>query len=308
MTKKLMAEKPIVEKQRILIVDDDTQNIKVAANALHSNDLIIGFARSGKEALERVEETNFDLILMDIMMPGMDGFEVCAKLKENPLTERIPILFLTAKTDDDSIERAYQVGGYDYITKPFRPRELVARVKLQLSQLALIRKLDYMASRDALTGIYNRRFFFQLSEKLFTGSNNDLVALMIDIDHFKNVNDTYGHQTGDKVLKSIVETIITALPENAIFGRLGGEEFAIMLGDISAEQGLNYAELLRESIATTLIAIDDNTELNCTVSIGLGTKENTSSLDELLKSADDMLYTAKKEGRNRTVLRGINSA
>jgi len=297
----------MIEQQRILIVDDDTQNIKVAANALHSMELIIGFARSGQEALDRLKETDFDLILLDIMMPGMDGFEVCEQLKGNPATAQIPILFLTAKTDDDSIERAYEVGGYDYITKPFRPRELMARVKSQLTQLELIRKLDYMASRDALTGIYNRRMFFQLSQKLYNSASEKIVTLMIDIDHFKQVNDTYGHQVGDQVLKSIVNDISSSIPENAVFGRLGGEEFAIMLSDITADEALNCAESLRERIANHNIPVNDNTKLKCTISIGLGAKEDTNSLDELLKSADDMLYAAKKEGRNRSVLRTVSA-
>jgi len=293
----------MMKQAKILIVDDDAQNIKVAASALDCLDLSIGFAKSGLEALARLKQTEFDLILLDVMMPGMDGFEVCLKLKENSLTDKIPVLFLTAKTDDNSIEKAYEVGAHDYISKPFRPRELIARVKSQLNQLELLRNLEYMATRDSLTGIYNRRMFFQLGESLFAESALQLVVLMIDIDFFKRINDAYGHQVGDQVLKAISETIESSLPANAIFGRIGGEEFAILL-QVSEGEAMQLAETMRERVAGFSMDSATGDSFNCTISIGLGVKKDyLVSLDMLLKVADDMLYQAKKQGRNRTILR-----
>ncbi|MBT2971098.1 MAG: hypothetical protein B6D72_01710 [gamma proteobacterium symbiont of Ctena orbiculata] len=291
------------EQQRILIIDDDPQNIKVAANALRSPELIIGFARSGAEALERLEDIPFDIILMDVMMPGMDGYQVCEKIKANPRTANIPVLFLTAHTDEESIEKAYASGGVDYISKPIRSRELHARVKSQLRQLKLIRNMEFLATRDSLTGIYNRRKFFELGEAMFANHGDTLAALMIDVDHFKEINDNHGHQTGDEVLKTIALAIESKLPKGAILGRLGGEEFAVLLPLTSPDQGVDVAESIREEIASSKLLLPGGDTLACTVSIGHGTGKDILSLDGLLKVADDMLYCAKREGRNRTRLR-----
>jgi diguanylate cyclase (GGDEF)-like protein len=291
------------EQQRILIIDDDPQNIKVAANALRSPELVIGFARSGTEALERLHDTPFDLVLMDVMMPGMDGYQVCEKIKSDPRTASIPVLFLTARTDEESIEKAYASGGVDYISKPIRSRELIARVKSQLRQLKMMRNLEFLATRDSLTGVFNRRKFFELGETLFANQGTTLTALMIDVDHFKQINDSHGHQVGDETLKAIASTIESVLPEDAILGRLGGEEFAVLLPSADPDKGVHIAESIREKIASSSLLLSDGDTLTYTVSIGHGTGRDTLSLDALLKVADDMLYCAKREGRNRTRLR-----
>ncbi len=177
----------------VLIVDDDPVNIHASFNALDSEGLNISFAKSGVEALERLSQFEFDLILLDIMMPEMDGFELCAKLKQLPLYRNIPVIFLTARDDTDTIEKAYDAGGVDYVTKPCKSRELIVRVNSQLRQLETLRELEFLASRDSLTGVYNRRMFFTLGQKVFAESVASTAVLMIDIDHFKNFNDSYGH-------------------------------------------------------------------------------------------------------------------
>lgn len=293
----------MAEQRRVLIVDDDAQNIKVAANALNAPDLIIGFAKSGADALRRLEETEFDLILLDVMMPRMDGFQVCTKLKEDPEKSHIPVIFLTARTDEESIERAYEVGGVDYVPKPFRTRELIARVRSQLRQLELRRRLEQLATRDSLTGVYNRRRFFELGEATFSRSKAGLAAFMIDIDHFKRINDVFGHQIGDALLKKTADSIGRVLPEKAVFGRLGGEEFAALMPAKDADEARHQAEAMREEVARTVLETEDGRNISCTVSIGLGIDREAASLDGLLKIADDMLYRAKGAGRNRTMLR-----
>ncbi|EGV32354.1 response regulator receiver modulated diguanylate cyclase [Thiorhodococcus drewsii AZ1] len=292
------------EQRRILIVDDDARNIKVAANALNDTGVVIGFAKSGEEALNRLRETPFDLILLDVMMPRLDGFQVCSRLKEDPRTAGIPVIFLTARTDEESIERAYEVGGIDYVSKPFRTRELAARVRVQLRQLDLIERLEFLATRDSLTGVFNRRRFFELGSVMLAEFRGELVAMMIDVDHFKRINDAYGHQVGDAVLRQIASTIETTLPQGALFGRLGGEEFALLVRVRDAEEAMVYADRLRECVASIDLAQVEGSGLRCTISIGLSVAEGDVSLDAVLNEADRMLYRAKDEGRNRAVLRG----
>ena len=192
-------------KQTLLIVDDVGENIDVLAEVFKEHDLVT--ALDGKTALEIVESEDIDLILLDIMMPEMDGYEVCERLKSSEETRNIPVLFITAKTDEDSIEKAYDVGGSDYITKPFKPRELLVRIKTQLKLKELINHLDFIATHDEMTGIYNRRQFFHLASQRFIESKENLYAVMMDIDNFKQVNDKYGHSIGDKVIKIVTKTI-----------------------------------------------------------------------------------------------------
>lgn len=293
-------------RRRILIVDDNPDNIRIAANILKILDYTLGFARSGDEALQRLADNAFDLILMDVMMPGMDGIELCRRVKQDPALRHIPVIFITARSDEDTIEQAYEVGGVDYVTKPFKARELQARVKSQLRQLALIEELEFLATRDPLTGIYNRRKFFNLGVRLFESAKT-VSGMMIDVDHFKRFNDDYGHDTGDEVLRAITRTVQASLPEGAVFGRLGGEEFAVIL-PTDFERAYAVAETIRQRIAEQVVTEIDARPLHCTVSIGLGSKDaQTTNIDMLLKSADNALYRAKKGGRNRTVSRQSSS-
>ncbi|MCK5686469.1 response regulator, partial [bacterium] len=218
----------------ILIVDDTKTNIDILLELL-SDDYELMVALDGKSAIEIAGQEDIDLILLDIMMPGMDGFETCMILQENKSTKDIPVIFLTAKTDEESIAKAYDVGGLDYVTKPFKVKELLARVKTQLKLNFLIEHLEYISSYDAMTGIYNRRKFFELSEEKFKTQKDTLFAVMIDIDKFKAINDAYGHPLGDKVIKLVTKTIGEFFGEEAVLGRLGGEEFAIVYNSHSFE-------------------------------------------------------------------------
>ena len=287
-------------KPIILIVDDTETNIDILLDLLNEYDVIV--AISGKSALEVAFEENPDLILLDIMMPDMDGYEVCEKLKSNESTKDIPVVFITAKTDEDSIEKAYEVGGIDYVSKPFKPRELIARVKTQIKVKELISSLDYIASHDSMTGSYNRRKFFELASQRFNNSKDNLYAVMIDIDDFKNVNDRYGHDIGDKVIKIISQTINEAISKDSIFGRIGGEEFAILCNINSKDMIIKNVEFIREVVEKTEIILDDGIVVKCTISSGIAkAEEDTNTLDLLLKRADLALYEAKAKGRNRVI-------
>ncbi len=289
-------------KRTILIVDDTQTNIDILLDLLCDYDVAV--AIDGKTAIEVTTHESPDLILLDIMMPEMDGFEVCKILKSKSETKDIPVIFITAKTDEDSIERAYDVGGIDYVIKPFKPRELLARVKTQLKLKELLEDLEFIASHDEMTGIYNRRKFFYESSKKFEDSKEDLFAIMIDIDNFKTINDSYGHPLGDKVIKLVTSTIAQNTLSNCIFGRIGGEEFALVCNSNSKIKLLNSIEDIRKSIEQLEVISDSKESVRFTISNGIAqANENTTSLDELLKEADIALYEAKNCGRNKVIFR-----
>jgi diguanylate cyclase (GGDEF)-like protein len=284
------------ENKTILIVDDTKTNLDILLGLLEGYDILV--ATNGYTALKIAQEEEIDLMLLDIMMPDIDGYEVCAKLKENESTKSIPIIFITAKIDEESIEKAYDVGGVDYITKPFKPKELLARVQIQLQMRLLIKNLEFLASRDSMTGIYNRRKFFELSEKLYE-TTDDLFAVMLDIDEFKKINDTYGHNIGDEVIKEVVNKIKTHLTSGEIFGRIGGEEFVVLKKENQIENIKKQFEQIRQNIESIVLFTEDNQEVKITISIGISKKDtDTKNLDYLLKIADKALYKAKNSGRN----------
>ena len=291
------------EKNTILIVDDTETNIDILLELLNKKyDIVV--ALDGKSALEVVSENKIDLILLDIMMPEMDGYKVCEILKEDEISRDIPIIFLTAKTDEESIERAYAAGGVDYVTKPFKPRELLARIDTHLKLKKLIDNLAYISSYDEMTGILNRRKFFELAKKKFYNDKEDLYAVMIDIDKFKLINDTYVHPAGDKVICLVTKTISQNIGKDAIFGRLGGEEFAIICNHSSDKDLKDNIEKIREKIQDLELKADNGDSIRFTISEGVSKADNdTASLDDLLKEADNAMYEAKGQGRNRVIFR-----
>jgi len=291
------------DRKTILIVDDTETNIDILLEILDDEyDILVSL--DGESALEIVQEEKIDLILLDIMMPEMDGYEVCSVLKSLESTVDIPVVFITAKTDEDSIEKAYECGGIDYITKPFKPRELTARVRTQIKLKGLMDHLEFIASYDSMTGIYNRRKFFELAERQFKEFPQDLYAIMIDIDKFKDVNDKYGHPVGDKVIKAVTRVISENILEESIFGRIGGEEFAIVCHTSNNEFVLNSLEKIRSLIADMETITDDGDIVKCTISEGFSKNSpDIKSLDNLLKKADLALYEAKGTGRNKVIFR-----
>ena len=289
----------------ILIVDDTKTNINILIELLGDNYDIVA-ALDGESALEIVkEEEKIDLILLDIMMPNMNGYELCNILK-NDLSynaSSIPIIFITALDDENEIEKAYDVGGSDYITKPFKSKELLARVKRELKLKSTIEHLEFISSHDLMTGIYNRRKFFELAQKYCIKEKNNLYAIMIDIDKFKNINDSYGHSVGDKVIKLVVSVINEKLDKNSIFGRLGGEEFAVISYFDSSTHAMKIADSLRIVVEEQEVILDDNTSIKFTISSGISKAiQDKLSIDELLKEADIALYQAKKSGRNKVIM------
>lgn len=298
------------EDYLILVVDDSPVNLQVVGTHLDEVGYSTTFANNGHQAVERFKVAHPDLVLLDLMMPEMDGLEVCDALKAvNP---EIPIIFLTASQEQEHLLSAFEQGAVDYLTKPFNKLELIARVKNHLmlryafNELkgALV-EMERLAKTDGLTGLLNRSSLFDAASQEFARIQRyerPLSVLMLDIDRFKQVNDTYGHQVGDTVIQRVAASLKETLREVDIVGRYGGEEFAVILPETTLSQAADVAERIRLQISQQSIATDTG-NLTFTVSLGVAAYEvGMSSIDQVLKQADQALYQAKSNGRNTWVL------
>ncbi len=293
----------------ILVIDDVKLNFQLIQSILEYPGYQTIFAQSGKEALELIGTIKPDLILLDLRMPEMDGLEVCEKIQEQPSLKEIPIIFVSASPEKQDLLEALDRGAVDYITKPFHPQELLARVKIHLSlkytrdQLAkALQELEKIATTDPLTGVANRRHFFLLVDKEFARAKRyqtTFSLLMLDIDRFKKINDSYGHPFGDQAIQKMTLTVINCLRNADIFARYGGEEFIICLPQTDISEAMIVAERIRVNISNILLETQ-NQIITITVSIGVTSyKQEDSSIDEVLSRADKALYKAKETGRNR---------
>jgi diguanylate cyclase (GGDEF)-like protein len=289
----------------ILIVDDTVANIRLLGSILGA-DYEIAIATNGAQALELAHQIMPTLILLDVMMPDMNGFEVCRRLQDDPQLRTIPIIFLTARTDEPDIVAGFDAGAVDYIAKPFIQKELLARVSVQVKMQALISELGKknailheMAVTDELTKIANRRFILDRLKELIASAERYRTALsvvLVDIDQFKKINDTYGHQMGDTVLCRVASTIQSMIREADYAGRFGGEEFMVVFSHTDANGGFVVAEKIRAAVEAQKWEVEN---LRVTLSGGVATYEATDTLDNLIARADTMLYKAKEWGRNR---------
>ncbi len=291
-----MTDKPI-----ILIVDDEPANIQVLAACLRDK-YDIKVATSGEHCLGLVRnQLNPDLILLDIEMPEMDGYTVCRCLKSFSETESTPVIFVTARDGEDDEEKGLSLGAVDYITKPVNPAIVLARVDTHITLKQQRDALEKMALHDQLTGLYNRYYLLEEANHKVAQSmrhKHDLSLLMMDIDHFKTINDQYGHPAGDAVLQSVAATLKKLNRVEDITARFGGEEFVIVLDHCNAENAEAKAEIIRQKIE------DSQPEgINVTVSIGVAQlNAEEESFSDLLKRADIAMYLAKEQGRNRVIL------
>ncbi len=294
-----------MEKAFILLVDDNLKNLQVLGNLLEGT-YGTAAAENGVEALEFLKKRMPDLILLDIMMPGMGGFEVCKRLKAAPETRDIPIIFLSAKTETQNIVKGFEVGGVDYITKPFQIPELLARVHTHVDLGRKTRILQSIADRDGLTMIPNRRRFdefLDLEWRRCLRERTPLACIMIDIDWFKQYNDCYGHLQGDECLKQIAQAICkTVRRPTDLAARYGGEEFAVVLGNTEVQQAIQIAEKMCVTIEELQIP-HNASEISPAVTISLGVAsmipDARASPEDLINAADKRLYGAKNAGRNQ---------
>ena len=300
---------------KILVVDDSLVNQAVLRNILTSETAalrgaenapyIIEVANAGPEGLEKARELKPDLILLDIIMPGMSGFEVLAQLKETQETWSIPVIIITGLEDAANEEKGLVLGAVDYITKPFKEAVVLARIKNHRLIVEQMRMIEHQSLFDPLTNIMNRRSFNFQIDGLWSYAirkQEPLSVIMSDIDHFKKFNDTYGHQIGDLVLQIVAKAISSALKRasDQVF-RWGGEEFTVLLPTTPIEGAAQVAERIREAVENAGIPYGDGPPLKVTASLGVASTVPgvDDVIEDFVKKADTAMYTAKESGRNR---------
>ncbi|MDD2811687.1 diguanylate cyclase [Rhodoferax sp.] len=290
-------------KPRLLVVDDQPINIQVM-HQIFAADCQVFMSTSAAQALQFCRTTPPDLVLLDIVMPDMDGFEVCTRLKADPATRDIPVIFVTAHTEADQETRGLELGAVDFISKPVVPAVVRARVKTQLTlkfQSDVLRKLVFL---DGLTGVFNRRYFDQqlaIEVARSARAQSPLALIMLDVDFFKRFNDHYGHQAGDDCLRTVAQTLKACLRRPAdLVARYGGEEFACILPDTAFSDAMALARELEQAVRQQAMAHADSSVADVvTISLGVAGQngQNPCKAAELLALADAQLYQAKHAGR-----------
>jgi len=292
-------------KFNILIVDDEKANL-LMLNKILSPKYTIYTSRSGEEVFDKIKDIRPDLILLDIMLPGISGFDVLQQLKEAPETRSIPVIIISGLTSEVDEEKGLLMGAVDYIIKPFKTAIILARVNTQLQIVRQIRMIERIGMVDPLTDIPNRRCFddrisIEWRRSLRTG--NSISLLMLDVDKFKNYNDTWGHPQGDVLLKALSHIFISvARRPGDLAARIGGEEFSVLLPDTSIEAALRVAEDIRSQVEKLKVSTADGVTItSITVSIGVGscTPDKDLQISDFISETDKKLYRAKQLGRNR---------
>lgn len=296
------------DRAKLLIIDDEPANLQILGHILRDEyDIVI--AVNGTQAIKRAIAAAPNLILLDIRMDGMDGYEVCQHLKNDPNTSTIPIIFVTAMTDEDDEVRGLELGAVDYISKPYRPAILKARVRIHLELERQRVLLDQLSAQDCLTGLSNRRgleIFLEQHWRHAVRYDEELSIIFMDIDCFKQYNDNYGHVAGDQCLKEIAGILTNAINRSTdLIARYGGEEFVCVLPKTDLESALKVAERLRSEVLAQALRHEFSSAHNCvTLSFGVTASypaQTKQTPSELLIAADKMLYQAKQQGRNRIV-------
>lgn len=291
----------------VLVVDDSHIQRSHLAQMLEDLQLHVSVAANGQEALKIIEkkETTFSLVLTDYEMPIMDGMELTVKLREKFGKDELGIIALSANGSEEIPTRFLKLGANDFLTKPLTKLEVNTRINANLETLELFQKVRNLANKDFLTGAYNRRYFFDSGLAIHHKANRKnlpLAVAMLDIDKFKNINDTYGHDVGDVAIKEVVDILNTNLRASDLMARFGGEEFCILLEDISQENTIKLFEKIRKIFENNRIQIKD-IEIHFTVSIGIS--YGLDDLDTMITLADAQLYHCKENGRNQISLIGI---
>jgi len=317
-------------KKKILIVDDVLLNIRIVKDILTENGYDLHSASNGLKALEKAKSENYDLILLDVRMPGIDGFEVCAQLRTNPKTKDVPIIFLTGEDEATSIIKGFEAGAIDYVTKPFYSTELLARVRTHL-ELSHSRKAlkdmnarlmheieerkkiekqlraskeryQYLAEHDNLTGLFNTRYLYKrLNQIIIDDLTNEIPFSLIfmDIDNFKLVVDTYGHLNGSSVIQEVAQTIQSTLVPPAFAVAYAGDEFVIVMPGCDRNETKEKAEMIRQKMKNTTYLSQKNYAIHLSASFGISTyPHDTTDLTRLLSLADHAMFDVKAHGKD----------
>jgi diguanylate cyclase (GGDEF)-like protein len=296
----------------VLVVDDSPIYCKLVEQALEGHDYSVTFARSGREALELFAQNAHDIVITDWMMPDVSGIDLCRQIRKSELSYTYVIL-LTSISDKQMVVKGLAAGADDYLTKPFDPGELCARIGVGRRIICLQRDIEAKnlllqeaARTDSLTGLPNRRAIEEWAERQIRGATRHgypLWVVLADLDSFKNVNDSYGHDAGDMVLQKFAEVLRATTRASDICGRMGGEEFVMVLTHVDSNSIVPTVDRLREQFASLVFRFGAKTA-SVTSSFGIAGFEGTGNPDfsRLLRQADAALYAAKRAGRNRVEL------
>lgn len=293
--------------QTILAVDDAKDTLMLLEFDLQAEGYQVLTADGGESALAILAVEPVDLVLLDLYMPGLSGTGTLEKIHQNPDFMHLPVIMLSASDDEDEIVEALELGAHDYVTKPYMAKVLLARIRnaLRLREKSL--KLENLAKTDYLTEINNKGQFEHLAHKTINQMSridHNLVIAMLDIDRFKAVNDTYGHDAGDMVLKQFAQLLSSTFRDYDIIGRIGGEEFAVCMPNTEQDEGFNACERFRCELEKLAIDIGEGQSINITASIGLVSAKQTGigyDFGQLMHQADACLYQAKEQSRNVVV-------
>ena len=302
-----------VVRGRILVVDDNQDNVEIIATRLRFRGYEIQEACDGKQALALIRSTPPDLILLDVMLPDIDGYEISRRIKGDDTLPFIPIILVTARDSTQDKVAGLDAGADDYLTKPINFPELEARVRSMLRIKRLQdeleeknRELERLSISDGLTGLYNHRHIHGLLHEEYERANRShdpLTVAMFDLDRFKSVNDNYGHQAGDRVLQQFADILRNTARDIDRIGRYGGEEFMVILPETALREGAVFVERVRREVSRYSFIIGREEPLTMTVSAGVATYPHAlvGSPETLVRLADEALYAAKAGGRNRIV-------
>lgn len=295
---------------RILVADDDPVIRRILQASLHRDGHEVVAVGDGQSAWEAVQQQPCRLVITDWVMPGLDGPELVRRIRTAGFPWYTYIILLTARSDKADVVSGLEAGADDYLSKPFNPAELRARVGIGLRILDLEDRLSQardqlavLAAHDSLTGLLNRRSIREYAEAALhqaVRAGTAISVILLDLDHFKDVNDRYGHQAGDDALRLVAETISAALRTGDRVGRMGGEEFLVVLPDTALDQATAVAERIRRRVAARPLTLPDGTRVPLRLSAGVATAPPVApALDVLLQQADAALYRAKRGGRNQ---------
>ncbi len=291
-------------RQKLLIIEDSRTVHAFLRKHLHDEPVDISLAFDGESGLQLAAATLPDVILLDVEMPGLDGFEVCRRLKEDSTTQIIPVIFLTGASSPQRKIEGLNLGAADYVTKPFDPAELRARVRTSLRTKFLLDLLAQNAQMDGLTGLWNRAHLDRrLAEEVGSVQRRHqaLSCVMLDVDHFKSINDRFGHPSGDAVLRLLANILLEHSRAEDIVCRYGGEEFAILCPGVGAAGSGMLAERLRSEIAAATLTCGEH---DIPITCSFGVAEASLDPSAMLVRADQCLYRSKSSGRNRVTVDG----
>jgi diguanylate cyclase (GGDEF)-like protein len=296
--------KTIIENSetKVLIADDSAVFREILSNALSTQLFQILIANDGAQAAMIFEQNpDIKLVVTDYMMPIMDGFELTTKLRESAPKEKLAIIAVSSDDGGMTTAKFLKYGANDYIKKPFSKEELISRINNNLDYVRLIEQKARLANTDFLTGLSNRKYLMDTMEIFHANAargNIEYIVGLLDIDHFKLVNDTYGHAAGDIVLKNLAKIMKEEFRNSDIVARIGGEEFCVVLTSIADQNIFPTFEKLRERVQSEKVDIGDGVHISYTVSIGI-CATLAANFEDMLKTADEMLYKAKRSGRNK---------